>query len=129
MLKALGLEEAELLRARKGDWRKRLIGQRVRQETSVSLRWLAARLRMGSEGHVSRITGDWQISPIIRDGDLLRERFRVMQEKGLTPNLDLFLWLRAGVLPSGRRQGLRLLDKMIARTPATRPKRPANPSA
>ena len=58
MLKALGLEEAELLSARKGDWRKRLIGQRVRQETSVSLRWLAARLRMGSEGHISRITGD-----------------------------------------------------------------------
>ena len=74
MLKALGLEEAELLRARKGDWRKRLIGQRVRQETSVSLRWLAARLRMGSEGHVSRVTGDLADPPPIRDGDLLRER-------------------------------------------------------
>ena len=46
------------MRARRGDWRKRLIGQRVRQETSVSLRWLGARLRMGSEGHISWITGD-----------------------------------------------------------------------
>ena len=34
MLEALGLEEAQLLRARKGDWHKRLIGQRVRQKTS-----------------------------------------------------------------------------------------------
>ena len=56
MLEAFGLEEAQLLRARKSDWRKRLIGQRVRQETSVSLRWLGARLKMGSEGHLSRIT-------------------------------------------------------------------------
>jgi hypothetical protein len=37
--------------------RKRLIAQRVRQETSVSLHWLGARLKMGSEGHLSRITG------------------------------------------------------------------------
>jgi REP element-mobilizing transposase RayT len=58
MLEAFGLEEAQLLGARKGDWRKRVIGQRVRQETSVSLRWLGARLKMGSEGHVSRITGN-----------------------------------------------------------------------
>ena len=57
MLEALGVEEAELLGARKGDWRKRLIGQRVRADTSVSLRWLAERLKMGSEGHLSRITG------------------------------------------------------------------------
>ena len=57
MVKVLGVKEAELLEARKGDWRKRLIGERVRAETSVSLRWLAARLKMGSEGHLSRITG------------------------------------------------------------------------
>jgi putative transposase len=57
MVKALKVNEAELLAARKGDWRKRLIGQRVRVDTSVSLRWLAERLKMGSEGHLSRITG------------------------------------------------------------------------
>ncbi len=56
MLAAVGLSEAELHRAPKGDWRKRLIGYRVRRETSASLGWLGARLRMGSEGHVSRIT-------------------------------------------------------------------------
>jgi hypothetical protein len=33
------------------------MGQRVRADTSVGLRWLAVRLKMGSEGHVSRITG------------------------------------------------------------------------
>jgi len=36
--------------ARKDDWRKRLIGQRVRQETSVSLRCGSGRgSKMGSE--------------------------------------------------------------------------------
>ena len=55
MLGALGMAEEEVLCARKGDWRKRVIAQRVRQHTSVSLGWLAGRLRMGSEGHVSRV--------------------------------------------------------------------------
>ena len=55
MLEKLGWQEAELLAGRKGDWRKRVIAHRVRRETSVSLRWLATRLQMGSEGHLSRI--------------------------------------------------------------------------
>ena len=49
ILEAFGLKEAQLLSARKGDWRKRLIGQRVRQETSVSLRWLGASARGNRE--------------------------------------------------------------------------------
>jgi len=55
MLGALRMAEEEVLSARKGDWRKRVIAHRVRQHTSVSLGWLAERLKMGSEGHVSRI--------------------------------------------------------------------------
>jgi putative transposase len=55
MLGALGISERQLLAARKGDWGKRVIAHRVRQETSVSLGWLAGRLKMGSEGHVSRM--------------------------------------------------------------------------
>jgi putative transposase len=55
MIDQLGVAEVELLSGRKGDWRKRLIAHRVRKETSASLGWLAKRLRMGSEGHVSRI--------------------------------------------------------------------------
>jgi len=55
MLKRLAVAEEDILAGRKGDWRKRLIAHRVRRETSVSLGWLARRLRMGSEGHVSRI--------------------------------------------------------------------------
>ena len=57
MLKGLNMSEREVVSARKGDWRKRVIAQRVRGETSVSLRWLGARLGMGSEGHVSRVSG------------------------------------------------------------------------
>ena len=55
MTKSLGLKEAELLAGRKGDWRRRVIAHRLRQETSVSLGWLGQRLRMGSEGYVSRM--------------------------------------------------------------------------
>ncbi len=57
MLEGLKMSEREVMAARKGDWRKRVIAQRVREETSVSLRWLGARLGMGSEGHVSRVSG------------------------------------------------------------------------
>ena len=53
MMGGLGIAEAGLLVAREGEWRKRVIAQRVRQQTRVSLRWLARRLKMGSEGHVS----------------------------------------------------------------------------
>jgi REP element-mobilizing transposase RayT len=56
MRSALDMSEQDILAARKGDWRKRVIAQRVRRETSVSLRWLGARLGMGSEGHVSRVS-------------------------------------------------------------------------
>ncbi len=55
MLGVLGIGEGQLLPTRKGDWRKRVIAHRVRQQTSVSLRWLAGRLQMGSEGYVSRV--------------------------------------------------------------------------
>lgn len=56
MRSAFDMSEQEILAARKGDWRKRVIAQRVRQEKSVSLRWLGERLGMGSEGHVSRVS-------------------------------------------------------------------------
>ena len=78
MREALGLDELELLAKRKSDWRKRLIGQRVRQETSVCLRWLGARLRMGSEGHLSRITNNL--------GDLAAHPERQSFEKNLGRN-------------------------------------------
>jgi REP element-mobilizing transposase RayT len=57
MIPLFGIGERQLLLRRKSDWRKRLIAHRVRQETSVSLSWLASRLTMGSEGHLSRVAG------------------------------------------------------------------------
>jgi len=48
--------DADVLSAPKGDWRKYIIARRVRRETSDRLGWLAGRLRMESEGHLSRIT-------------------------------------------------------------------------
>ncbi len=55
-LELLRVTDAELAARPKGDWRKRVIGHRVRRDTSVSLRWLADRLQMGTAGYVSRIT-------------------------------------------------------------------------
>ncbi len=78
MIDVMGATEAEILSGRKGDWRKRLIAHRVRQETSVSLGWLASRLEMGSEGHLSRIAGSVD--------DLANHPGRRMTERALQRN-------------------------------------------
>jgi REP element-mobilizing transposase RayT len=54
-LDARGWSEAELARRRKGDAEKVGMAQRLRRETSVTLKWIAARLRMGSWSHVSNL--------------------------------------------------------------------------
>jgi hypothetical protein len=45
--------EAELERHRKGDWRKVKIARRLRQETTMTLKWIADRLKMGTWTHVA----------------------------------------------------------------------------
>ena len=47
--------EAELLRKQKGDPVKIKIAQRLRQETTVTLQWIAARLHMGAQGYLSHL--------------------------------------------------------------------------
>ena len=54
-LDARGWSEAELARRRKGDVAKVGMAQRLRRETSVTLKCIAARLRMGSWSHVSNL--------------------------------------------------------------------------
>lgn len=71
-LERFGVAEEDLLRARKGDWRKRLMAYQIRQTTSVSLRWLSQRLRMGSEGHVSRVAA--KIDDLARHPEARRHR-------------------------------------------------------
>jgi putative transposase len=78
MREMLEVGEADLLLGRKSDWRKRLIAHRVRKETSVSLGWLARRLNMGSEGHLSRIAGSLS--------DLANHPGRRLLEKALKQN-------------------------------------------
>ena len=75
MTGGLGIAEGKLLMARKGDWRKRVVARRVRQQTSVSLRWLAGRLKMDSEGHVSRLASSLS--------DLVRQPGRCAFEKAM----------------------------------------------
>jgi hypothetical protein len=52
-MKRLGWNEAELKRRRKGDRGKARMARRLRRETTVSLRWIAERLRMGSVSMVA----------------------------------------------------------------------------
>jgi len=63
-LRQRGWNEAELRRRRKGDIEKVRIASRLRRETTMTLKWIAARLTMGTWTHVSnrlaqreRVTG------------------------------------------------------------------------
>lgn len=47
--------EAELTRRRKGDPVKLRIARRLRTETTVTLQWIAARLHMGTQSHLSHL--------------------------------------------------------------------------
>ncbi len=47
--------EAELLRRRKGDPVKVAIATRLRAETTVTLQWIASRLKMGTKTHLSHL--------------------------------------------------------------------------
>ena len=50
--KRLGWEESDLQTRRKGDQQKIILARRLRQETTMSLKWIAQRLRMGTWTYV-----------------------------------------------------------------------------
>jgi REP element-mobilizing transposase RayT len=54
-LKRLGWAESELTRRCKGDRRKVALARRLRAETTMSLAWIAEKLRMGSWSYVSNL--------------------------------------------------------------------------
>jgi putative transposase len=54
-LKRLGWSEAELKQRRKGDLKKVRIARRLRTETTMTLKWIAAELHMGAWTHVSNL--------------------------------------------------------------------------
>jgi hypothetical protein len=54
-LNRLGWEEEALHTRRKGDKSKVLLARRLRQETTMSLKWIAERLQMGSWTYVSNL--------------------------------------------------------------------------
>ncbi|MDB6018036.1 MAG: hypothetical protein JWR19_2525 [Pedosphaera sp.] len=51
--KRLGLTEAELKRRRKGDAKKLQVARLLRRETTMSLNWIAQRLKMGAAGSLA----------------------------------------------------------------------------
>jgi hypothetical protein len=54
-LKRLGWQEEELERRPKGDREKVKLAIRLRAETAVTMKWIAARLRMGTWTHVNHL--------------------------------------------------------------------------
>ena len=54
-LERLGWAESELTRQRKGDRHEVALARRLRAETTMSLAWIAQRLRMGSWSYVSNL--------------------------------------------------------------------------
>jgi putative transposase len=54
-MKRLGWKEADLEMRRKGDEGKLKLAQRLRAETTVSVKWIAARLRMGTWTHLNHL--------------------------------------------------------------------------
>jgi hypothetical protein len=54
-LQALGWGQKELSERRKGDKEKVKLARRLRAETTMTLRWIAGRLRMGSWTYVSNL--------------------------------------------------------------------------
>ncbi len=53
----MGWDQATLRQARKGDQRKVRVAARLRKETTMSLKWIAQRLEMGSWTYVSNLLG------------------------------------------------------------------------
>ena len=58
-LKRIGWTAEDLKRRRKGDAKKVRIAQRLRAETTMTLKWIAGELRMGTWTHVSNLLS-WQ---------------------------------------------------------------------
>ena len=59
-LKKAGLSEEELSRRRKGDQKKARVAMRLRQKTSMTLRWIAQRLQMGTPGSLANRLRSWK---------------------------------------------------------------------
>jgi hypothetical protein len=57
-IERLGWDEDELGARRKGHWAKVLLARRLRQETTMSLKWIAQRLHMGSWTYVSNLLNE-----------------------------------------------------------------------
>jgi len=55
--KGLGWEDGELAKRRKGDPGKLAMARRLRQESTMSLKWIAEHLQMGSWTYVSNLLG------------------------------------------------------------------------
>ena len=58
-MRRLGWQEAELEQRRKGDPGKLAIAARVRRETTLPVRWIAARLRMGTRESANTLLIKW----------------------------------------------------------------------
>jgi hypothetical protein len=54
-LKKLGWKEADLTKRRKGDMGKLEMALRLRRQTTMTLKWIAERLKMGTWTHLNHL--------------------------------------------------------------------------
>src|SRR5437879_3119516 len=64
-MERLGWEEADLKARRKGDKQKVKVARRLRQETTMSLKWIGQRLQMGSWTYVFNLLNGNQKPPTV----------------------------------------------------------------
>jgi hypothetical protein len=76
-LKRLGWDEPELPGRRKGDPQKVKLAGRLRPETTLSLKWIAERLPMGSRTCVSNLLNEAPRYRCVNNADLLELSFRL----------------------------------------------------
>jgi hypothetical protein len=79
-LRAAGLRQTDLAALPKGDWRKRVIGRRIRRHTTVPLGWVAARLAMGVTTRVSTLVGNEPSPAWGKDGKAARRLLAGLEE-------------------------------------------------
>ena len=63
-MRELGWSEKELPARPKGDKQKVRLARRLRKEMTMSLKWIARKLKMGSWTYVSNLLGAKKLNPV-----------------------------------------------------------------
>jgi len=83
-LKPMGWEESDLERHRKGAAQKLKIALRLRQQTTMTLAWIAQRVQMGTKTHLSHLLY-WMSEAKVNNTDSAEKPKLIENEQSKTP--------------------------------------------